>query len=93
MHYRLAPDYAEQVRHLVEKLVAGADDVILLPAHCAYELKAKGGDKGTALLAFMQQPPFAGRVPLFVGADRTAAPAIAQELSRAFEAYCSKVTA
>ena len=78
VHYRLAPEREAQVRRLVEALVAGADDVTLLPAHCAWELKAKGGDKGAALAALMRQPPFMGRVPIFVGDDVTDEPAMAQ---------------
>ena len=81
VHYRLAPEREGQVRRLVEALVAGADDMTLLPAHRAFELKARGGDKGTALAAFMREPPFAGRVPVFVGDDVTDEPAIAQAVA------------
>jgi trehalose 6-phosphate phosphatase len=31
-----------------------------------YELKPPGFDKGTAIAAFMQRAPFAGRQPVFV---------------------------
>ncbi len=78
VHYRLAPEFQAELRLLVEGLIAGSDDAVLLPAHCAFELKARGGDKGDALAAFMAQPPFAGRVPIFVGDDVTDEPAIAQ---------------
>lgn len=78
VHFRLAPECEAEVRRLVEGLVADADDVVLLPAHCAFELKARGGNKGSALLHFMQTPPFAGRIPLFVGDDITDEPAMAQ---------------
>ena len=78
VHYRLAPAFEAELRRLVEELIAGSEDVVLLPAHCAFEIKARGGDKGTALATFMAEAPFAGRVPIFVGDDVTDEPAIAQ---------------
>jgi len=35
------------------------------------ELKPKGVNKGAAIKDFMQQPPFAGRTPVFIGDDLT----------------------
>jgi trehalose 6-phosphate phosphatase len=35
------------------------------------ELKPQGADKGTAIGAFLQETPFAGRMPVFVGDDLT----------------------
>ncbi len=78
VHYRQAPRYEAELRGLVEQLVAGSEDATLLIAHCAFELKARGGDKGAALAAFMREAPFAGRVPIFVGDDVTDEPAIAR---------------
>jgi trehalose 6-phosphate phosphatase len=76
IHYRQAPEHAAELQQLAEQLVAGADDAVLLAAHCAIEIKPRGGNKGDALAAFMALPPFAGRLPLFVGDDTTDEPAI-----------------
>jgi len=76
VHYRRAPEHEAELGQLVERLIGASDDAVLLLAHCAFEMKPRGGDKGDALAAFMQIPPFAGKIPLFVGDDVTDEPAI-----------------
>jgi trehalose 6-phosphate phosphatase len=78
LHYRRAPEHEEELRNLVNQLLADSDDAVLLPAHCAFELKPRGGNKGDALAGFMAMAPFAGRRPIFIGDDVTDEPAIAK---------------
>jgi trehalose 6-phosphate phosphatase len=76
VHYRQAPQYEAELSQLVDHLVGSSDDAVLLLAHCAFELKPRGGNKADALAWFMQTPPFAGRIPAFIGDDITDEPAI-----------------
>jgi trehalose 6-phosphate phosphatase len=76
VHYRQAPEHEAELGQLVERLIGESSDAQLLLAHCAFEMKPRGGDKGDALAWFMQNPPFAGKIPVFVGDDVTDEPAI-----------------
>jgi trehalose 6-phosphate phosphatase len=76
LHYRRAPEHEDELRQLAERLISESTDAVLLPAHCAFELKPRSGNKGDALATFMQTPPFAGKTPIFIGDDTTDIPAI-----------------
>jgi trehalose 6-phosphate phosphatase len=78
IHYRQAPQYAQDIKVLAESLIAASGpNTILLPAHMAYELRPTGASKATALTWLMNHPPFATRTPIFIGDDTTDEPAIA----------------
>ncbi|MHA1108606.1 MAG: trehalose-phosphatase [Alphaproteobacteria bacterium] len=72
LHYRLAPEAAAAVESL-------ADDVLrdlgpgfrIQRGKMLVELRPDGADKGSAIESFMADPPFAGRVPVFIGDDVT----------------------
>jgi trehalose 6-phosphate phosphatase len=72
LHYRLAPQLAAaaqaKVREAAEPL---GDAVEVQGGKMVIELKPAGCDKGKAIAQFMQEPPFAGRVPVFLGDDVT----------------------
>ncbi len=76
VHYRQAPKFEAELSQLVDHLIGGSEDAVLMLAHCAFELKPRGGNKADALAWFMQQPPFSGRIPVFIGDDITDEPAI-----------------
>lgn len=72
VHFRQAPDQVDRVR---ENLVRICEDLgeafVLQPGKMVCELRPRGTNKGTAIRDFMRAPPFAGRVPVFIGDDVT----------------------
>ncbi|HUZ62261.1 MAG TPA: trehalose-phosphatase [Acetobacteraceae bacterium] len=71
-HYRLAPAHGPALRRFIEVMIGdGAGHVEILPARMAFEIRARGIGKGHAVRHLMTLPPFAGRVPVFVGDDVT----------------------
>lgn len=72
LHYRNAPDREPAAREATERLVREyADAYVLQPGKMVYEIKPKDVDKGRAVRAFLSEPPFTGRRPVFVGDDLT----------------------
>lgn len=71
LHYRQAMAHQQRVLELAEAAVARFPALTLQPGKCVVEIKPHGTDKGAAIQTFMQQPPFAGRIPVFVGDDLT----------------------
>jgi trehalose 6-phosphate phosphatase len=72
VHYRLAPERGDEVRFLLEEIATDAGGRYeLLPGKMLIELKPCGPTKGRVVAAFMATAPFAGRIPVFIGDDRT----------------------
>jgi trehalose 6-phosphate phosphatase len=72
VHYRLAPPREQEIRAVVDALVAeSAAGFEVLPASMAFEIRHRSLTKALAVEIFMAQPPFAGRGPVFVGDDVT----------------------
>ncbi|HEY1609245.1 MAG TPA: trehalose-phosphatase [Paraburkholderia sp.] len=72
LHFRNAPEHEGAARAATEKLAADyADAYVLQPGKMVYEIKPKDVDKGRAVRAFLDEPPFAGRRPVFAGDDLT----------------------
>lgn len=71
-HFRKRPDLAEELARRFAELADELDDGLeVLEGNCVYEIKPCAGDKGGAIEAFMNEPPFAGRTPVFIGDDMT----------------------
>jgi trehalose 6-phosphate phosphatase len=71
LHYRNAPEYETSIMQLAEDAVMRFPALALQPGKCVVELKPQGIDKGAAVREFMQEAPFIGRIPVFVGDDLT----------------------
>jgi trehalose 6-phosphate phosphatase len=72
LHYRKAPTAADDAIAVAEAAVADSNGaLVLLRGKMVCELKPPGVDKGQAITAFMGEPPFAGRHPVFAGDDMT----------------------
>ncbi len=72
LHYRAAPDAGPVLRHLLDGLIGNdTGRYHVLPAKMAWEIRAHGADKGSAVEALMADEPFHGRRPVFIGDDVT----------------------
>ena len=69
LHFRAAPERRGTCVEAVKALASPAFEV--LAGASVVELRSPGVHKGTAIAAFMAEPPFAGRTPVFVGDDIT----------------------
>lgn len=70
IHYRLAAESGAAVAAFAEAL-ARRHDLPIQYGNMVVELKGGAADKGEALGALLATPPFAGRVPVYVGDDLT----------------------
>lgn len=71
LHYRAAPERAEEAVAEAKRIAAGYLGWQVMPGKMVVEIKPNGLSKGRAVTEFMREPPFAGRVPVFIGDDVT----------------------
>lgn len=72
VHYRQAPELEQEVKTFLRWHVNHHPrDLALIEGKMVCEIKLSSANKGAAVHAFMKQPPFAGRLPVFIGDDRT----------------------
>ena len=72
LHYRAAPQREPEIRGAVEALHREMASVLrLIMGKMVVEFQPRGADKGRAIAAFLAEPPFLGRRPVFVGDDTT----------------------
>jgi trehalose 6-phosphate phosphatase len=72
LHFRTAPGLRAEVLDAARRLAAelgGAFEVQL--GKMVVELRPSGKDKGVAIAEFLEEEPFKGRTPVFVGDDLT----------------------
>ncbi|MEW6691020.1 MAG: trehalose-phosphatase [Pseudomonadota bacterium] len=72
LHFRGAPQLGALAERAMRAIAAQLGDAFELQAgKFVLEVKPSGKDKGSAIAEFMGEPPFAGRVPVFLGDDLT----------------------
>lgn len=71
LHYRLAPQLESLCREHMGRAIASEDSLQLLLGKAVVEVKSVAVNKGEAIVAFLQEAPFRGRVPVFAGDDVT----------------------
>jgi len=71
LHYRLAPEARDVFHAELSAMLRTNPSFALHPAHMLWEVRPRGADKGTAVVALMQRQPFTDRLPIFIGDDVT----------------------
>src|SRR6185369_6321817 len=72
LHYRRRPELQEFAQDEMRRAATFLGERFeLQPGSFVFEVKPSGHDKGRAIETFMREPPFAGRVPVFLGDDAT----------------------
>ena len=71
MHYRMAPELEPVVLGAMQEAVDASPGVTLLRGKMVAEAKPGGASKGQAIEDFLQERPFSGRRPVFIGDDVT----------------------
>ena len=72
VHFRNRPELEAEATDLAEDLVSRAGEKLFLQhGKKMVEIRPGQGDKGTAIAEFLAEPPFSGRLPVFVGDDVT----------------------
>ena len=71
LHYRMAPSLRVAAEELIVQLLVNRNDLHYLAGNMVFEIKPRSVDKGVAITRFLDEPPFAGRMPIFLGDDVT----------------------
>lgn len=71
LHWRRAPGARDALRALAEAALPRLPGYRLQHGDSVVELRPADGDKGSAIAALLDVPPFRGRVPVFAGDDIT----------------------
>jgi trehalose 6-phosphate phosphatase len=72
LHYRAAPQREPEIRAVAQALHREVGSVLrLITGKMVVEFQPRSVNKGLAIAAFTAEPPFVGRLPVFVGDDTT----------------------
>jgi trehalose 6-phosphate phosphatase len=72
VHFRMAPQHESRLRESLAAIIKPmCSNYHIQEGSMVLELLPRGFSKGAAIKMFMQEPPFSGRRPVFVGDDLT----------------------
>jgi trehalose 6-phosphate phosphatase len=72
LHYRAAPEREAEARAFAAALLAGASEALrLIDGKRVFEFQPRHYGKDRAIAAFLDEAPFCGRRPIFLGDDTT----------------------
>ncbi len=71
LHFRQHPEMKKNVDQFIASHIEALAGLRVIYGNCVREIQPKGMDKGKAVARFMQMPPFAGRLPVYIGDDTT----------------------
>ena len=71
LHFRQRPELEDLCLRTMEQAVQESPGITLLRGKMVVEAKPGGASKGRAIEAFLEEQPFAGRTPVFIGDDVT----------------------
>lgn len=71
LHYRQAPELGDLCLAVMQAALGYSTGLDLMQGKCVIDIKPADSSKGTAIAGFLDEAPFNGRIPLFVGDDTT----------------------
>jgi trehalose 6-phosphate phosphatase len=71
LHCREHPEHMAELERVAPAIAARFPGFELQPGSYVYEFKPRGMDKGVAVAAFLESPPFQARHPVYLGDDLT----------------------
>ena len=71
LHFRQAPEHGPACLAALEGVLARGDGLMIQHGKMVAELRGAGHTKGDAVGRFLEEAPFAGRCPVFIGDDVT----------------------
>lgn len=71
LHWRAAPQAADALRAFADVALPRLPGYCLQHGDSVVELRPASSDKGTAILSLLEEAPFRGRLPVFIGDDLT----------------------
>jgi trehalose 6-phosphate phosphatase len=77
LHFRKNPDLRGSAYHFLETILHDISGFHIHHSKMAFEIRPDGASKDAAVERLMQEPPFEGRRPVYIGDDVTDEPALA----------------